>query len=243
MESVLITGSARRVGALIAEDLASAGYCIWIHYRSHKSEAEALCTKIRNAGGKAETVQADLTDTAQIDSMLQTVSERSSGSLTTLINNAAVIRSGRLQDTSADDWDTIMNTNLKAVWYLSTRFSALFPSAKRIITIGDASVSQGYAGHAVYGLSKYALKYLTEQMAAAFAPSVRVNLISPGFVLRGEKEPSEIWENRVSRTLTDNSGITGSILSGIRFLMTDPGMTGAEIIIDNGAHLPRSGKI
>ena len=243
MESVLITGSAQRVGAMIAEDLASEGFHVWIHYRSHKNEAEALREKIRNTGGEADTIQADLSEPVQIDSMLQSVQGKTAGSLTTLINNAAVIRSGRLQDTSPDEWDMIMNTNLKAVWYLSTRFTALFPSAKRIITIGDASVSNGYAGHAIYGLSKYALKYLTEQMAAAFAPSVRVNLISPGFVLRADEEPKEIWENRISRTLTDNSGITGSILSGIRFLMTDPGMTGSEIMIDNGSHLTYSGKI
>lgn len=111
--------------------------------------------------------------------------------------------------------------------------------AKRIMTIGDAAVSNGYAGHALYGLSKFGLKYLTEQMAAAFAPGIRVNLISPGYVLQGESEPDEIWKKRFSCTLTDNDDIVRSVLDSISFLMSDPGMTGSELVLDNGARLMR----
>lgn len=236
MEAVLITGAARRLGALIAADLAAASCSVWIHYRSHEREALDLCERIRQQGGKAECVQADLSDTHQIDAMLRQIRE-SGAELTALINNASVMISGGLADTDTDTWDRIMNTNLRAVWYLSDRFCEMFPSARRIITIGDASVSKGYAGHAVYGLSKYALKYLTGQMAAAYAPGVRVNLLSPGFVLQGDGEADAVWQKRVAKTLTDNSQITASVLEGVRFLMKDPGMSGAELLIDNGLHL------
>ena len=237
MESVLITGSARRVGAMIAEDTAASGFFVWVHYRTHEKEAFELCSKIRDRGGCAEPVYADLTDLAQIDAMLEKIRGNETSELSTLINNASVIMKGTLGDTSAEDWDRLMDTNLKAVWYLSTLFVRSFSSAKRIITIGDASVGNGFAGHAVYGLSKYALKYLTEQMAAAYAPRVRVNLLSPGLVLQGEKESDETWLRRTGQTLADNSGITESILAGIRFLMTDPGLNGSELMIDNGLHL------
>lgn len=239
MESVLITGAARRVGGMIAEDLAASGFFVWVHYRSHENDAFELCRKIREQGGQAAPIQADLTDMAQIDGMLENIRTSEAAELTTLINNASVILKGTLGETSADDWDRLMDTNLKAIWYLSTRFAGSFPSAKRVISIGDASTAQGFAGHAVYGLSKHALKYLTEQMAVEYAPRVRVNLLSPGLVLQGEKEPDKVWNSRVSRTLADNSGITGSVLAGIRFLMSDPGLNGSELMIDNGLHLYR----
>ena len=237
MEHVLITGSARRLGSLIAEDLAGAGCFVWIHYRMHGDEAAALRDRIILNCGAAECVRADLTDAREIDRMLEAIAASDHGGLTTLINNASVIKKGTLGDTSAEDWDRLMDTNLKAVWYLSTRFADSFPNARRIITIGDASVSRGFAGHAVYGLSKYALKYLTEQMAIAYAPKIWVNLLSPGLVLQGDKEPDESWQNRVSRTLHDNGEIIEALLKGIRFLMTDPGLTGSELLIDNGLHL------
>ena len=237
MEHVLITGSARRLGSLIAADLGAAGCFVWIHYRTHGDEADALRKRILENGGAADCVQADLTDPRQIDRMLGQITASGHGDLTTLINNASVIKKGTLGDTSAEDWDRLMDTNLKAVWYLSTRFAESFPDGRRIITIGDASVSKGFAGHAVYGLSKYALKYLTEQMAVAYAPKIWVNLLSPGLVLQGDTETDESWNRRVKRTLIDNSGITDAVLKGVRFLMTDPGLTGSELMIDNGLHL------
>ena len=244
METVLITGAARRLGRMIAEDLAAAGCFVWIHYHTHEAEAIALREQIRQDGGQCECVRADLTDITQIDAMLRTILDSSNRALTTLINNASVMSRGKLDQTSAEDWDVLINTNLRAVWYLSSRFSVQFPDARRIITIGDASVYRGFAEHAVYGLSKSALKYLTEQMASEYAPRIRVNLLSPGMVLQGEHETPESWQRRTDQILTDNSRITGQILKGIAFLMSDPGLDGSELIIDNGLHLRgKSGNI
>ena len=237
MESVLITGASRRLGAMIAKDLAGSGCFVWIHYRTDRADAEQLRGEIITNGGAAECIHADLTEIEQIDRMLDFIGNADNGQLTTLINNASVMINVTLEKTTADDWDRVMNTNLKAVWYLSSRFVCRFPSAVRIITIGDASVSRGYVGHAVYGLSKYALKYLTEQMAASWAPKIRVNLLSPGLVLRGDKEPEELWKRRLDRVLLDNDTITDEILKAVRYLMTDPGMTGSELMVDNGLHL------
>lgn len=236
-ETVLITGAARRLGRLIAEHLAMNGCFVWIHYRSHEEDAFTLRDRILASGGHAECVRADLTDTDLIDLMLERIQNSEHGNVSTLINNASFFLRGRLGETSSAEWDQVMGTNLKSVWYLSSRFAETFPSAKRIISIGDAAVSGGYAGHAVYGLSKYALKYLTEQMAAAYAPGVRVSLLSPGLVLQGIGEPDESWELRMKQTLTDNNEIVREIMSGIDFLMTDPGITGSELMIDNGSHL------
>lgn len=237
METVLITGAARRLGSMIAEELAALGCFVWIHYRTHEREALILKERIIHAGGQADCVSADLTEVDQIDAMLDHIAKSAHGHLTALVNNASVFLPGTVMSSSVEDWDIVMNTNLRAVWYLSARFAERFPMAKRIITLGDAAVANGYAGHALYGLSKFSLKYLTEQMAAAFAPTIRVNLISPGFVLKGESEPAEIWEKRSTRTLTDNDDIVRSVLNGVSFLMSDPGMTGSELILDNGMRL------
>ncbi|MBQ6510096.1 MAG: SDR family oxidoreductase [Flexilinea sp.] len=236
-DTVLITGAARRLGSLTAEHLAANGCFVWINYRSHETEAFALRDQIIRSGGRADCVRADLSDTDQIDLMLERIRNSEHGELTTLINNASYFPNRTLNETSPSEWDQVMNTNLKAVWYLSIGFADRFPSAKRIISIGDAGVTGGYAGHAVYGLSKYALKYLTEQMAAAFAPRLHVSLLSPGLVLQGTGESDESWELRHKQTKTDNKNIIREIMSGIDFLMSDPGITGSELLIDNGSHL------
>ena len=237
METVLVTGAARRLGSFFARELAAQGYFVWIHYHLHEKEAYQLCDEIRDRGGQADCINADLTDTAQIDRMIETITASGHHDLTTLINNASVLVKGRIGNTSSEEWNRILDLNLKAVWYLSTRFADRFPGLKRIITIGDASAAKGYSGHAVYGLSKYALKYLTKQLAEAYAPKVRVNLLSPGYVLQGDNEPDDVWKKRNEKTLTDNSLIMESVLKALHFLMEDPGMTGSELFVDNGVHL------
>ena len=237
METVLITGASKRVGAMIAADLAAEGCFVWIHYRTGQKEAEALRERIRKQGGMAECIHADLLDTHRIDEMLNTIRKSDYNQVTTVINCASVFCPGAIGETASEDWDRIMGTNLKAVWYLSSRFAGSFSSAKRIITVGDAGISCGMPEHAVYALSKFSLKFLTEQMAAAYAPKVRINLLSPGLVMKGDSEPDNIWEKRLGKNLTDNTGIQNSLLSAIHFLMTDPGMTGSEIFIDNGLHI------
>ena len=243
METVLITGAARRLGSRIAENLAADGCFVWIHYLTHREEAFALRDKIISVGGQAECVQCDLGSPEQIDQMLEIISESGNGQLTTLVNNASVFFRKSLQETDADEWDRILDINLKAVWYLSNRFAGKFSSARKIITIGDANISNHMAQHAVYALSKHALKFLTEQMAAAYAPQISVNLLSPGLVMKGDNEPGSVWEQRQKRVLTDNHNIIAQVINGIRFLMSDSGMTGAELVIDNGAHLFRKNEI
>ena len=237
MEAVLITGAAHRVGGAFAKELAKRGYFVWIHYHTRREEALATLRSIQEAGGSGEIIAADLAEPAEIDNMLDEISASANRSLTTLINNASLYLPGTLTSADIDDWDRVMNTNLRSVWYLSKEFVSAFHSAKRIITIGDASVSGGYAKHAFYGLSKFSLKYLSEQMAAAFAPDVRVNLISPGLILRAESEHEEVWKQRNEKTLTDNSQCLNEVIKALLFLMEDPGMTGSELIIDNGLHL------
>lgn len=243
METVLITGAARRLGSRIAENLAAGGCFVWIHYLTHREEAFKLRDNIISAGGQADCVQCDLTGTDQIDHMLKVIADSPNGQLTALINNASVFVNKDLRETDADEWDRIINTNLKAVWYLSNRFAAEFPAARRIITIGDANISNRMAQHAVYALSKHSLKFLTEQMASAYAPEITVNLLSPGLVMKGDNEPESIWTQRQKRALTDNHDIITQVIDGVRYLMSDSGMTGSELIVDNGAHLFRKNEI
>lgn len=237
METVLVTGAAVRLGACIAESLADDGCFIWIHYFSHESEAQKLRDKILSRGGSADCVRCNLSNMNEIDHMVDLISSSKQGKLTTLINNASVFLSQTIRTTSPDDWDFVMNTNLKAIWYLSKCFAERFTAAKRIISIGDAGASTAMEQHAVYALSKHALGFLTEQMAIAYAPKIRVNLLSPGLILKSETEPDFVWEKRNKRVLTDNSDILYQVLEGVKYLMKDPGMTGSELKIDNGVHL------
>ena len=102
METVLITGASRRLGGIIAKDLALAGNFVWIHYRSHREEAFALREEIMTSGGFCECIYADLSDTDQIDDMLGTIQKSDRSPLTTLINNASLFEAGTINETSPD---------------------------------------------------------------------------------------------------------------------------------------------
>lgn len=215
-ESVLITGAGRRVGAMIARHLAAENCFVRLHYHTSEAEALSLRNEICRKGGKAEVVHADLRDIRDIDRM---IAEIHADGITTLINNASVFRSGTLRNTAPEDWDDVMNVGLRAVWYLTDRLSASCPSLRRVINIGDANVSGGYCGHAVYGLAKAALDYLTKQQAELYAPHVAVSLFSPSLLMKADDESDESWQSRCVRLKTDETAGAEALFTEIDGLL------------------------
>ncbi len=201
-ESVLITGAGRRVGAMIARHLAAKNCFVRLHYHTSEADALALRNEIRRNGGKAEVVRADLRDIHDIDRMIAQIH---ADGITTLINSASLFCAGTLRTAMPEEWDAVMNVGLRAVWYLTDRLAASCPSLRHVINIGDASVSGGYRGHAVYGLAKAALDYLTKQQAELYAPHTAVSLLAPALLMKADDETDESWRRRRERLGTDET--------------------------------------
>lgn len=237
-QCTLVTGGAKRVGREICLALAEMGYFVWIHYRSSEAEAWQLREEIRRNGADADCIKADLSHTEEIDGMFERI--RKSGKVPELlVNNASCFLQASLSDTSPAQWDQVMNTNLRAVWYGSEQFVRCLKedagkSMGNIIHIGDVRARTLYAQHSVYGLSRYALRWLTRQQAAAYAPGVHVNLISPDLILKGEDEPDEDWQRRIAFSTNGKAGSPSDVLEGICWILKDRSLTGCEILAHDG---------
>src|ERR1700760_2521918 len=191
-KTVLITGAAKRVGRSIALDLAAAGYDIAIHYRDSAGEAEALKREVEALGRRAGLVKADLEDEASVEGMLPDAIAQL-GPITALINNASTFVRDEALDVTRKGWDRQLMVNLRAPFVLMQHFARLLPADANgaIVNILDQRV-WNYTPHFVsYTVSKAGLWTLTQTMALALAPRIRVNGVGPGPVMPNEKQSPE----------------------------------------------------
>lgn len=195
MEKIaLVTGAGCRVGKAIAEHLARAGWYIWLHAFSHYSEAEALAESL----GNAEAIRADLTKTAEIDRMFETI--RLSGKIPgVLVHNAAVFIRKPLLEMTVDEWDQTMDLNLKAAWYASRCFYQVCPENSKILLIGDGNAERGFRKGAAYGISKYALNALSERLNVEMTAKLSVHLLTPSYLIRSEYESEAFWDAKTNK--------------------------------------------
>ena len=180
----LVTGASGGIGGAIALKLASEGASIGVHYNATKSNAEKICEDVRVAGGLGIPIQADVTDSSQVQRMFDDL-ERVYGSVDILVNNAGINKDGLLIRMSDSDWDEVIRVNLKGA-FLCSRAAAkvmLKKRSGRIITISSIVGLVGNLGQANYAASKAGLIGLTKSLARELASrNVTVNALTPGFV-------------------------------------------------------------
>jgi pteridine reductase len=226
----LVTGGARRIGRAIVLMLAREGARVAIHY--HRSEAEAEETA-REAGGGAGVFRADLRSVEEIRRLAGDVGERM-GRIDILVNNAALFGRTPFLETSEEEWDSFHEVNAKAVFFLSQAVASSMEEGS-IVHISDTGGVHLWPGYLAYGASKAAVIALTQGMAKALAPRIRVNAILPGPMLPPEAEGTEPLEEAIGKTLLRREGSAEDIALAVRYLLTDGGyLTGALIPVDGG---------
>ena len=183
-QSVLITGASRGIGAACARHFAAAGYAVAIHYHQAQRKALALAQEINTGGGQAITVQADVSDSAAVDRMVDNVLENFC-QLDILVCNAGVARQGLLTDFTDQDWRQIFQTNVDGVFYCCRAVLPHFIHRKagRIITLSSMWGVTGGACEVPYSASKAAVIGLTKALAKELGPSgITVNCVAPGVI-------------------------------------------------------------
>lgn len=235
-KTVLITGSARRIGRELALGVARAGGDLVIHYLESSAEAEAVQAEIETIGRRASLVSADLNDPDQVSTLIEHA--QSHGPLYALVNSAAIFQPLDWKNTSLGAWNRHLNINLTAPFFLSQHFArSLPPNAEgRIVNILDWRALRPGPDHLPYTVSKAALAALTRSLAASFAPGITVNGLALGAVL----PPSDGG---------DTSGLVASIparrwarleevVKALIFLLSGPTYITGEILhVDGGRHL------
>ena len=180
----LVTGSSRGIGRAVALELAREGYDVCVNYLQHREAAESLVSQLREMGGEAIAVQADVADSRAVEDMVrQTVDAL--GPVTLLVNNAGISWYGLFQDTDDSTWDRVLAVNLTGARNAARAVLPRMISEKAgcIINISSMWGLRGASCEVAYACSKAGIIGLTRSLALEVAPSgIRVNCVAPGCI-------------------------------------------------------------
>ena len=180
----LVTGASRGIGRAIALKLAAEGAAVVINYHGSMEKAKEVKAEIESDGGIAEIMQCNVADYQATEAMIRKVTD-DFGRLDILVNNAGITRDGLLMKMSEEDYDTVLDTNLKGTFHC-IRFAArqmLRQRGGRIINLSSVSGILGNAGQANYSASKAGVIGLTKSAARELASrGITVNAVAPGFI-------------------------------------------------------------
>lgn len=238
-DAILITGGARRIGRAITLYLANLGHPIIIHHNCAVDEANELVKAINTAGGTAVSISADLSKEDQTKTLIEKATKALGQPITCLINNASQFEPDDITSATRKTWDQHMEVNLRAPFVLSQCFEAALPNGLKgnIINIIDQRVKRLNPTFSSYTVSKVGLWTLTQTMAQALAPNIRVNGIGPGPVLASTHQSKKDFENEVQNTPLGQATDPKEIAKAIQFILNTPSMTGQMIALDGGQHL------
>lgn len=234
----LVTGAAKRIGRATALALAEDGYDVAVHYGSSKSDADAVVAAIVAKGRRAVAIAADLSHEAETQKLVAAAT-KALGPLICLVNNASLFERDEALTVTRESWDAHFETNLRAPFVLMQEFARQLPAETNgaIVNIVDERVWNLTPHFVSYTLSKAGLWTLTQVMAMALAPRIRVNGIGPGPALPSPRQTEAQFE-RQSRQMPLQRGTSpAEIAAAVRFILASPAMTGQMIALDGGQHL------
>lgn len=232
----LVTGGAHRLGRAFCLVLARMGYAIGLHYRHSAQEAFLLKKEIEALGVPAYLLRADLTKPEKIDKLFEILCEFDEP-LKVLVNSAAVMPAGNAIDLPLEDWNAAIDLNLRAPFLMAQRAAKLMPKGGLIVNISDIGAQKSWSGFPSYVVSKSGLETLTRVLAKTLAPSIRVNAIAPGLVLKSEGLTPEEWNRLVGRLPLKRPAQPEEIASALEFLVRNEYVTGQTIVVDGGYSL------
>jgi 3-oxoacyl-[acyl-carrier protein] reductase len=235
----LVTGSATGIGRAVAWGLAGRGYDVAVNYSKSEAEAEETAAGVRERGGKALVIRADVADDSAVRAMVaRTVAEL--GGFDLLVNNAATtyfVPHADLDGLTAEVWDDILNVNLKGTFFAS-RAAMPHLTARRgnIVNVASVAGVAGSGSSIAYAASKGAVITLTKSLARAFAPEVRVNAVAPGPVqTRWLAEHQDMVEAAMKQTPLKRPATAEDVAAVVLFLADETSlMTGQTLVVDGG---------
>jgi len=234
----LVTGSAKRLGRAIAEDLAQNGFAVALHANGSLAEAEAVAAALRESGKQAIALQADLGNISETSSLIART-QAEFGPVGLLVNNASIFEDDNAADFDPETFDRHFNLHVRAPSILSGAMVKALPEdcSGLIVNIIDQRVLALKPTFFSYTLSKSTLWTATRTMAQAFAPRVRVNAIGPGPTLISERQRPEDFQAQVDSLPLKRGPSLTEFGQTIRFLFDTPSITGQMIALDGGQHL------
>jgi pteridine reductase len=234
----LVTGGARRVGKAIAVALARSGARVFITYQASAAEAALTVAEIDRAGGQAIAIQCDQRDLSAIDRLYDRL-QQESNRLDILVNSAAIMERQPVLEITADDWARVMDTNLRGPFFMAQRAARwmLTMGGGVIVNIADLSALHPWPSYLTHTLSKSGLVAMTQALALALAPSIRVNAVAPGLVLKPGEWSDERWAKLIAALPAQRAGTADNVAEAVLYAVRSDFMTGQTIVLDGGRSL------
>jgi pteridine reductase len=230
----LVTGGGKRLGRAIALALGASGARVAVHHHASRGGADETCELIRDAGGDAFALSADLMDRSQTRSLVDRALD-TLGGLDVLVGNAGNFE--RVPIEALDDavYDRALELNLDANYVLATHARPALQSARgNIVFVTCTSATTPFRNYLPYVISKGALRQLMRALALELAPEIRVNAVAPGTVLPPEDLGTPELERLRSRIPLARFGTADDVANAVVYLASAPFVTGVELIVDGG---------
>lgn len=240
---MLVTGGSRGIGRAIATHFGGLGHKVVINYASNAAAAEESAAAVRDAGGEALAIGADVGNADAVAAMFSQIGE-DFGPVEILVNNAGITRDDLMLRMKPDQWDEVIATNLRSVFLCSKAALRAMLRAKwgRIISVGSVSGIAGNPGQANYAAAKAGIIGFTKSLAKEVGSrGITVNVVAPGFIATDMTAAlgEDVTEAAVGNIAVGRLGKPEEIASAVGYLASDSAayITGQTLVIDGGLAL------
>jgi len=233
----LVTGGSRGIGAAVAEKLASLGAEVAVIYFGNEEKAEAVCERCRTLGVRAAAYRCDVADFEAVKGTVAKVKEEF-GTIHILVNNAGITRDGLVLSMKEEDFDGVLDVNLKGAFNMIRHCSGIFLRNRfgRIINISSVSGMIGNPGQVNYSASKAGLIGMTKSVAKELAPrGITCNAVAPGFIRTDMTGELSAADNKLLSAIPlGRMGQAEEVAEAVAFLAASAYITGEVIRVDGG---------
>jgi 3-oxoacyl-[acyl-carrier protein] reductase/pteridine reductase len=227
----LVTGAGKRIGRSVALRLAEEGAAVIVNYRNSQSEAAEVVAQIKAQGGNALAIQADVAKRADVIKMFAAI-EKEFGRLDILVNNAATFEAVKFEDITDEQWDNMLDSNLKSQFLCCQAAAPMLRRSGRGRIISFTSLG-AWPSYTHYCVSKAGVIMLTKCLAKSLAPAITVNAIAPG-TISFEGDAPELAENFIKLAPLRRTGTAKDIDDAVVFLAQANFVTGQVLVVDGG---------
>ena len=241
--NVLITGASKGIGAQIAKELATYGLKVWINYRSKPEIADALKVEIEKSGGTAAVIKGDVSLESDWKNIIKTIIE-ADGAISYVVNNAGITKDKLALRMSVDDFDDVINANLKST-FIGCRDSLKAMSKKKfgsVVNISSIVAEMGNPGQTNYSASKGGVNSMTKSFAKeGSARGIRFNCVTPGFIRTDmtDELSDDVKEEYTRNIPLKRFGEAKDVADAVAFLLSDHSsyITGEILKVNGGLYV------
>lgn len=234
--TALVTGAGRRIGAVVAAELAQAGFDVAVHFGRSVEDARRTAETVAAFGRRAAILEADLAREAEVLDLIPRAIA-ALGPLELLVNNASVFLEDHWDGEARAVWDAHIEVNLRAPLTLARVFARETDGPASIVNIIDQRVLKPTPEFFSYSISKAGLWFATRTLAQALAPRIRVNAVGPGPTLASIHQTPEDFAAEAAGVLLERGSTPEEIARAVLYLVDAPSVTGQMIAVDAGQHL------